>query len=256
MSMMHQRLGPELEAPSGEPKPAAEIEIAAGADALGESPQLIERRAANQEVAGRGAAILGPDQPLGVIEQVPRTCVAGGQRALPRIPEDLAGHRAAAVRDRLLEVGRQQVGGGSAVRVHEQQPSGSRCGRAGVAGVVGGALGRGRDDSNGAPVCDRLPTAPHHPCRCRALAVVGDQDLVVLAELQRRDRRRQAARGTARPSERDHKADRRTSARRSHAQLSPAARSGGPRQGRGTPRPERGGTARRARPTPRVTRSA
>src|SRR5436190_23967174 len=109
MTVMDQRRGSELQAPAGGLQPAAQVEVAAGANPLGERPNLLECNAADQKVARGGPSPIGPDQTLGMIEEVSRASVSRGKGPLIGIAEDLAGHRAAVVGDRLGEVGVQQV---------------------------------------------------------------------------------------------------------------------------------------------------
>src|SRR5581483_11992656 len=101
--------------------------------------------------------------------------IAGSERALVGITEDLAGDGAAAIPDPVGEIRLEQAGRGLAVRVDEQKPAVSRRGRPGVAGVVGGALGAGRDHAGAWPgsiecsgaLLERIGRGP-------AGAVVGD----------------------------------------------------------------------------------
>ena len=86
MEMFDERGGPALERPTGGSNPAGEVDVSAGADALHESADRLERRPSHEEVSGQRRPAVRPQQAVVDAQEVPRPCVARHQARLAGSP--------------------------------------------------------------------------------------------------------------------------------------------------------------------------
>src|SRR5215213_365549 len=140
MAMADQGPRAEVERPPRLLEAQAEVDVAARADALDEAAELLERLAADHEIAGRGDRAAPPVQAVCLTEHLAVAGVARRDRVLTGIAHDLPGDRAGSRGRRRVEVQLQKARLGRAVCVDEENPLASRRLGAGVACVVGAAL--------------------------------------------------------------------------------------------------------------------
>ncbi len=182
-----------------------QVDVATGADALDEAAQGLERRPPNEHVPGHRRPAVGPQQAVGLAEESPRPRVSRQEPSLRRIPDDLAAKGAAALADRLGEVGLEKVGRRHAVGIHEQEPLVMGPPGTDVSRVVGGALA-GRPDG--------AHRSARQPIKHAGAGVVGDDQLIACPQPHARQRIEQPPRVVALAEERHHHADRRPPVRR------------------------------------------